>query len=141
VVFLGIDPGQSGGIARIQDGKAQAWAMPGTERDILDLLRELSVQPCRAILEKVGPMPKQGVVSVWGFSGSYHGLRMALHACDIPFEMVPPGVWQRGLGCLTKGDKNITKRRAQELYPYLKITHTIADALLLATFCQRAHYQ
>lgn len=36
------------------------------------------------------------------------------------------------MGCLTKGDKNISKARAQQLFPTAKITHATADALLLA---------
>jgi len=42
------------------------------------------------------------------------------------------------MGCLTKGDKNVSKRRAQELFPALKVTHAIADALLIAEFARRA---
>jgi hypothetical protein len=38
---------------------------------------------------------------------------------------------------MTKGDKNVSKRRAQELYPQLKITHSTADALLIATYGTR----
>ena len=32
------------------------------------------------------------------------------------------------------GDKNVTKRKAQELWPNIKITHAFADALLLGEF-------
>jgi hypothetical protein len=59
---------------------------------------------------------------------------MALVASGIPFERVTPAKWQRELGCLTKGDKNVTKRKAQELFPDVKVTHANADALLLATW-------
>ena len=38
---------------------------------------------------------------------------------------------------LSKGDKNVTKSRAQELFPELKITHAIADALLIAEYGRR----
>ena len=41
--------------------------------------------------------------------------------------------------CLTKGDKNVSKRKAQELFPGLKITHKIADALVLAKYGQRTY--
>ena len=139
--YLGIDPGLSGGIAVICEGKAQAWAMPSTERDILDLFREqVALGPCQAFVEQVGPMPKQGVVSVWTFSGNYHGLRMALHACAIPFQAVRPQKWQQLMSCRTRGDKNISKRRAQELFPSIRITHKIADALLLALLCSRTRW-
>jgi hypothetical protein len=39
--------------------------------------------------------------------------------------------------CLTKGDKNVSKARAQELFPALKITHATADALLIAEYGRR----
>jgi hypothetical protein len=35
---------------------------------------------------------------------------------------------------MTKGNKNITKQKAQELFPGIKVTHAIADALLIATY-------
>jgi hypothetical protein len=38
---------------------------------------------------------------------------------------------------LSKGDKNVTKRKAQELFPSLKITHATADALLIAEYLRR----
>ena len=59
---------------------------------------------------------------------------MALTAAGISFERIRPQVWQKSLGCMTGGDKNITKRRAQELFPQLKITHATADALLIAYY-------
>jgi hypothetical protein len=40
---------------------------------------------------------------------------------------------------LTKGDKHISKQRAQQLFPSAKVTHAIADALLLAEYCGRVH--
>jgi len=38
------------------------------------------------------------------------------------------------MGCMTKGDKNVSKRRSQELFPQIKVTHAIADALLIASY-------
>jgi hypothetical protein len=64
-------------------------------------------------------------------------LEAFLTAAGIPFERVTPTTWQKALGCLSKGDKNVTKRRAQELYPTIKVTHALADALLLATYGYR----
>jgi crossover junction endodeoxyribonuclease RuvC len=142
-VLVGIDPGASGGIAVIRrvDGTAYAYKMPETERDVYDLLRTCVINPfgpVKVYLEKVGPMPKQGIASSWKFAQHYGALRMALVAVQVPFEAVAPGVWQRALGCLSHGDKNVTKRRAQELYPTLKITHATADALLIATYGLKA---
>ena len=147
--IIGIDPGLSGGIAVIappgmkprtiqgfiaKEVLIVAVKMPETEKDIFDFLSNTK-ETCGevfAILENVHAMPKQGVASTWKFGQNYGALRMALIALGIPFETVAPGVWQRRMGCLSKGDKNITKRKAQELFPGLKITHAIADALLIA---------
>jgi hypothetical protein len=35
---------------------------------------------------------------------------------------------------MTKGDKNISKAKAQELFPDKKIIHATADALLIALY-------
>jgi len=115
--------------------------MPETEAEVLRVLSEiLAWSPegrAFALLERVHAMPKQGVSSTFKFGRSYGGLRMALAAARIPFDEATPGTWQRALGCLSGGDKNVTKRRAQELFPALRVTHAIADALLLAEFCRR----
>jgi hypothetical protein len=55
----------------------------------------------------------------------------------IPFEEVSPVKWQKVMGCLSKGDKNVTKAAAQRLFPDIKITHAIADALLIAEYGRR----
>ena len=51
----------------------------------------------------------------------------------IPFEERVPAVWQQIMGCRTKGDKNVSKARAQQLFPQLNVTHAVADALLIAS--------
>jgi hypothetical protein len=143
--YLGIDPGVGGGIAVLSDtgfGGLHAYKMPGTEADLLEILRpferagELGL--VHAVLERVGPTPQMGVVSAFTFGRGFGGLRMALSACRIPFDEVTPQKWQAAMGCLSKGDKNITKRRAQALFPTLTVTHAIADALLIAEFCRRS---
>ena len=140
--FIGIDPGISGGIAIIGDGIAP-WAvkMPETERDIWDTIRALkswSDREAFATIEKVHSMPGQGVASSFTFGRGLGSLRMALVAAEIPFADVTPQAWQKALGCLTKGDKNVSKAKAQELFPSLRITHYIADALLIAEFARRS---
>lgn len=141
MTFLGVDPGASGGIAVIwSGGDGSAWNMPETEDDIVELLLELqSANELFAVIEKVHSMPKQGVASSFAFGVSYGGLRMALAALKIRREHVTPQKWQKELGCLTKGDKNVSKRRAQELFPKIKVTHAIADALLIAEYARRTY--
>jgi Holliday junction resolvasome RuvABC endonuclease subunit len=92
-----------------------------------------------AVIEKVSSSPQMGVVSAFTFGRSYGFLRGVLAANAIKYVEVRPQAWQKAMGCLTKGDKNVTKALAQQLYPGEKITHATADALLLATYCRRHH--
>lgn len=145
MIFLGIDPGASGGIAIIGGSYADAVPVPDTERDLWEKIRAVSVVRDAtgsggrffAIIERVHSMPKQGVASSFKFGQSYGFLRGLLVASGIPFEEVAPQKWQKELGCLSRGDKNVTKARAQQLFPGLKITHATADALLLAEYARR----
>jgi hypothetical protein len=59
---------------------------------------------------------------------------MGLTAAKLPFERVRPQVWQKTMQCMSKGDKNVTKRRAQELFPDIKVTHATADGLLIMSY-------
>lgn len=132
---IGIDPGTNGAIAWITNGKPCAEKMPDTLQDLWELLCEISSEGiCKAYVEQVSSSPQMGVVSAFSFGRGYGNLEMALTAAGIPFERVRPQVWQKALGCMTKGDKNVTKRKAQELFPSLKITHATADSLLIAEY-------
>ena len=140
--IIGIDPGASGGIACMGEG-VDAMKM-STEVDVADELRSVLLAGKKetgkapfAFLEKVHAMPKQGVTSTFAFGQSYGFLRGCLIALGIPFEEVTPQKWQKAMGCLSKGDKNVTKARARQLFPGIKMTHAIADALLIAEYGRR----
>lgn len=144
--YIGIDPGQSGGIGILTGEGLYVHSFKfinQTDADIsemFDYLQDLKgvMNECSifALLEKVHSMPKQGVVSSFKFGGSFGFLRGMLTAHRIPWDYVSPQKWQKALSCQTKGDKNITKAKAQRLWPEQKITHAIADALLMAEYCR-----
>lgn len=142
MIILGIDPGQSGGIASFINGEASAVPMFATEKDISDHLwmRYSDGQEnggVFALIERVHSMPKQGVASSFKFGANYGFLRGCLVTIGIPFEEVTPQRWQKFMGCMTRGDKNVSKRKAQQLFPRLRITHAIADALLICEYGRR----
>lgn len=138
-IHIGIDPGLSGGIAFIPTtGTPWAHKMPNTDRDLIDLLSDaISLAEPRAVIELVHSSPQMGVKSAFTFGEGYGRLQAVLTALRIPYERVRPAIWQKAMGCLTKGDKNVSKRRAQELFPNLRITHATADALLIAEYNRR----
>lgn len=145
MLVIGIDPGQSGGIAWwSSDGGMDCCKMPETERDVVCRLTEICelandrrMWKLKAYIERVHSMPGQGVASSFKFGQSYGFLRGCLNGLDIPFDEVTPQKWQASMGCRTKGDKNVSKSRAQQLWPGLKITHAVADALLICEHGRR----
>jgi hypothetical protein len=135
VKIAGIDPGKSGGIAVLGGDQPETHKMPETVGDVVDLLRSLAVAGVRiAYVEKVSTSPQMGVVSAGTFMRGLGNLEAACYAVGIRLEWITPQKWQKAIGCLTGGDKNVSKRKAQELFPTLTITHAIADALLIAEY-------
>jgi hypothetical protein len=142
MTFIGCDPGKSGSVCAITPTGPIAHKMPETDKDLLDMLKSIIFSEdgkAVAMLEEVSSSPQMGVVSAFTFGRGYGKLEMALLAAEIPYEKVRPAVWQKSLRCMSKGDKNVTKARAQELFPSMKVTHITADGLLIATYCQRKH--
>jgi crossover junction endodeoxyribonuclease RuvC len=147
VTIIGIDPGKNGAIAWIENGKPCVEKMPETLQDLWELFESIGLElRCpiesrtviiKAYLEQVHSSPQMGVKSSFTFGQGFGHLEMALTAAGIPFERVRPQAWQKALGCMSGGDKNVTKRRAQELFPSLTITHATADALLIAEYGRR----
>jgi crossover junction endodeoxyribonuclease RuvC len=142
-ITIGVDPGANGAIAWIDErGKSCVEKMPDTLQDLWELICDITNFPRSAIdgrkykayLEAVSSSPQMGVVSSFSFGRGYGNLEMALTAAGIPFERVRPQVWQKAMGCMTKGDKNISKAKAQELFPDKKVIHATADALLIALY-------
>ena len=141
-MILGIDPGKSGGFAlRSLDQKFTAGFSftKATEADVIAIIRGYLPHIRHAYLEKVHSMPGQGVKSMFTFGQNYGFWLGILYSLQIPCTHVTPLKWQTLMQCKSKGDKNVTKRRAQELFPDQKITHAIADALLIADYGRRVY--
>ena len=160
--YMGIDPGKKGGVAIVDsEGQAiKAYAFEKlTEHDISSILSGLDNVFC--VIEKVHAYPNrdknricplckqgkilQGISSTMTFGINYGFLLGCLVALKIPHERISPQKWKAFMGCLapkgkdltTTEKKNIDKAAAQRLFPKLKITHAIADALLLAKYRYR----
>jgi hypothetical protein len=141
---MGIDPGASGGIA-VVGTRILLDVFPLKDKTLADQWRFLDQWATCATIEHVHSMPRQGVVSTFKFGKSYGNLEAFLTAAEIPFERVTPSVWQREFGLLAKkgetktAKKNRHKALAQELFPSVKVTHAVADALLIAEYGRRHH--
>ncbi len=141
-VYIGIDPGASGAIAALEIGGEVVSLIKNSETpaDIAAWLRDVvKDKRAYACIEKVHAMPKQGVSSTFKFGTSYGFLLGLLVANQVQYHEIAPQVWQREMHCLSKGDKNRTKQAAQARFPLEKVTHAIADALLIADVCRQCH--
>ena len=136
--YMGIDPGKSGSIAFVRGDTA--WTVPNDSghRDLFDAIIDAwTFAPIKfALIERVSASPQMGTVSAFSFGQSYGALEMLLTCSEVSFERITPVAWQNAMKCRTGGDKNISKARAQELFPRVKVTHKNADALLLAKLAQ-----
>lgn len=142
--IIGIDPGQSGGIA-ILDGESGALTecvkMPSTPMDILNYLKEWN--GCSVCyLEDVGNgMPGQSSKATATFARHNGHLEMALLALGISTVKVTPAKWQKALGLSGKkgesktSHKNRIKAWSQQRFPQQKkITLAVSDAIAIAVY-------
>ena len=128
--------------------------MPETEKAIADYLWSLYAEAQEekieivCYLEHIQPMPiikrqktptgeireevNPGLNQIGNFMKHYGFIRGCLVTIGIPVEDVRPQKWMKILDCRTRGNKNISKKKAQQLFPMLRITHGTADALCIA---------
>lgn len=134
--WIGLDPGKNGGIAVLDEFlNIKAIKIPDTDHETADFLRPFAkAEYVIAVLEKVSASPQMGVVSAFTFGGSYRSLQMLLACLEIRYVEKRPQEWQKHMGCLTRGDKNVTKKKAKALFPKEKVTHATADAMLIAKY-------
>lgn len=146
VAHIGVDPGISGGLCLvIESGFVDARKMPATPVEIAALMREfrgivrtrcgdVPNNRIAATIEHVWSMPGQGHVGPFTFGKSYGILLGVIAAFGFDLRGVVPRVWQDAMQCRTGGQKNISKARAQQLFPDVKMSHAIADACLIAEY-------
>lgn len=149
--IIGIDPGKSGGLALLHGEEViDTEKLDGmTEGDLAILIDKWNCEHyrCYAFMEKVNAGPKMASSAAFKFGRNVGMLHMAFVFAGVRLEFITPQKWQKELGLIVKGrglgqddtaKKNRNKARAQELFPGIKITHAIADALLIAEYGRRA---
>lgn len=149
--IIGIDPGQTGGLAIVGDDmSASAIPMPtiATAYDVKAIHAWMIDQVLVAdliVIEKVGAMPKQGLSSTFKFGMGY-GMLQGIAACmPQACVLVVPPVWKRlVLGSVYAHDKLGTIQFCRDKFPQVnlvlprcRVPHDgMADALALAAYGQ-----
>jgi hypothetical protein len=138
-----IDPGASGGIAYNEDGWVTCDPMPETVVDLADKLRSLQIagnQVC--ILEEIPMHAGPNAAGMIKLGIRYGECRGILATLGIKVITLPPKKWQAALGLGVKAShgarwKAHLKEKSQTLFPHLKVTLKVADALLILEAAKR----
>ena len=155
MLIIGIDPGISGSICFLQDGKIiDVVEMPtmtegkknkkqvnGSQifNEILFRIKKLDKKDVKVIIEQVSAMPGQGVTSMFNFGQSFGILKGICSAMQLPMYFVRPAKWKKYFN-LINSEKDASRTRAIEIFPYFsgqlsrKKDSNKADAILIASF-------
>lgn len=154
MIFIGIDPGKSGGIAVISsnDPAIEVFPIPlaGDEIDMVAIWMRLK-RYClgynmACYIEKVGAMPKQGVTSMFSFGFTTGALHAIVACLEIPRYLVTPQAWKKEILAGTAKDKAAAIEYCAKAYPGVnlfatersKVCHDgMADALCIATYAKK----
>jgi len=155
MLIIGIDPGISGSICFMQNGKIlEVVEMPtmaegkknkrqvnGSQiyNEILEKIHNTDKQEIRVIIEQVSAMPGQGVTSMFNFGQSFGILKGICSAMQLPMYFVRPAKWKKYFS-LINSEKDASRTKAIEMFPYFssqlskKKDSNKADAILIASF-------
>ena len=155
MMVIGIDPGITGSICFLLDGKIlDVIEMPtmtegkknkkqvnGSQifNEISKRLKKDINQDIRVVIEQVSAMPGQGVTSMFNFGQSFGILKGICSAMQLPMYFVRPAKWKKYFN-LINSEKDASRTRAIEIFPYFsshlskKKNTNKADAILIANF-------
>ena len=153
--IIGIDPGISGSICFLRDGKIlDVIEMPtmtdgkknkkqvnGAQifNEINERVNSEDKKDVRVVIEHVTAMPGQGVTSMFNFGQSFGILKGICSAMQFPMYFVRPAKWKKYFN-LINSEKDASRTRAIEIFPYFsaqlskKKDSNKADAILIANF-------
>ena len=155
MLIIGIDPGISGSICFLENGKIlDVIEMPtmaegkknkrqvnGSQiyNEILKRIYKIEKHDLRVVIEQVSAMPGQGVTSMFNFGQSFGILKGICSAMQLPMYFIRPAKWKKYFG-LINSEKDASRTKAIEMFPYFssnlskKKDSNKADAILIASF-------
>ena len=155
MLIIGIDPGISGSICFLDngkildviempimtDGKKNKKQVNGSQvyNEITKRIKLFEKNQIRVVIEHVSAMPGQGVTSMYNFGQSFGILKGICTAMQLPMYFVRPTKWKKYFNLLNS-EKDASRTRAIEIFPYFssqlsrKKDTNKADAILIASF-------
>lgn len=131
-MILALDPGVSGAVAVLHDdgSLASCWDMPTVSVSVGGKQRNRIAAPVlaqqigewrakathlHAVLENVGPMPRDGSQQAFGLGYSKGMIEGVLSALAVPYVLVTPAAWKRAAGLTS--DKGAARMLAMRTWP------------------------
>ena len=152
MIIVGIDPGVSGAISIIRDGKiSMICDMPimldGTKSkrqinaaELANIFFQEKIgEDDKIILESVSAMPGQGVTGMFSFGQSFGVIKGVCAALKLPLHLVRPVKWKKHYNLLNS-EKDASRTKVIEMYPYIasmvskKKDSNKADAILIGMY-------
>jgi len=155
MIAIGVDPGVSGAIAAVKDGRTLValHEMPvlrvvknakvsrsvdgaGLARIVRDIMFKDPKEYYASVVEKTSSMPGQGVASTYSMGHSRGVAEGVLQALNLPMDLVAPAVWKRQMK-LTN-DKEYVRGQVQMKFPEADLSrkkdHDKAEAIAMAVW-------
>ena len=150
---IGIDPGLSGAIAILEDGKVQnIFDMPVmaegkknkrqlNSAQLVNIIKENTKinEEILVVVEQVNAMPGQGVTSMFNFGQTFGAIKGVCAALKLPIFFVRPSKWKKHFE-LINSSKDASRTKVLEMFPILsnqlskKKDVNKSDAILIAKF-------
>ena len=153
-IFVGIDPGKNGGAAIINEvpnhENTICFRCPKTPIEMAYTListipEDISYSDVLVTVEHVHAMPKNGVVSMFSFGqnlGQWEGI---LGAFELDVTYTGPRTWMQHYDCKPNMERRERKRYlrglAEKIFPNIKMTFNVSDALLIANYNKEIYYK
>ena len=147
--YIGIDPGASGGIAVIHNGKIKAYKCPKSSEDMAILFQmcmgSTSAANIKLLMERVWARPTNAVRAAFSYGVNY-GQWLGIAAThEVQMNTVIPVSWIKYVGCPKALKRDVRKRwlkqKASDLYPSIKrVTLATADAILITHYAEKEYF-
>ena len=132
MIIIGIDPGVSGAICILTDGKiTEIYEMPtmidgkknkkqvnGAEVTNIINKELVNKKDINVVIEHVSAMPGQGVTSMFNFGQSFGVLKGICAALKLPVHFIRPVKWKKHFN-LINTEKDASRTKVIEVFPYI----------------------
>ena len=153
MIIFGVDPGVSGAICVLKegkiieiyetptmiDGKKNKRQVNGAEVTNIFLKELHNEDKAKVVVEHVTAMPGQGVTSMFNFGQSFGVIKGVCSALSLPIYFIRPTKWKKHFN-LINTNKDASRTKVIQIYPEIssklsrKKDSNKADAILIARY-------